>query len=48
MGSMNYVELGLNCYIEFINEKLSHLDIENCQWKIESIGHWKSSKKNSH
>ena len=30
-GSMDYVKLGLNYFIEFINEKLSHLDVKNRQ-----------------
>jgi hypothetical protein len=29
--SKDYVELGLNCCVEFIDEKLSHLNIEKHQ-----------------
>ena len=30
-GSMDYVKLGFKYFIEFINEKLSHLDVKNRQ-----------------
>ena len=35
--SKDYVELGLNCCVEFIDEKLSHLNIEKHQRKIKVI-----------
>ena len=38
-GNMDFVELRLNYCVEFIDEKLSHLDIENCQRKMKSFRH---------